>query len=152
MFTLRLPTPPVLLGFAPGRSNKTKPGTGPCPVRWMHSPSIELQATRTPRLLFRFSGVFLFRFADRQFLDVLFQLPPRFTRFEFAGGGPAPPSAAGPTLRVAPTLRIAAPYGQQRAVAVGWDQRSERRPTGIRTDTRTSERRPISTFFRWVYL
>jgi len=33
-------------------------------------------------LLLRFSGVFLLRFADRQFLALLFQLPPRFTRFE----------------------------------------------------------------------
>lgn len=40
------------------------------------------RATRKPRLLFRFVGLFLLRFADRQFLAVLFQLPPRFTRFE----------------------------------------------------------------------
>ncbi len=33
-------------------------------------------------LLFRFDGVLLFRFAERQFDAVLFQLPPRFTRFE----------------------------------------------------------------------
>jgi hypothetical protein len=32
--------------------------------------------------LFRLSGVFLLRFADRQFLALLFQLPPRFTRLE----------------------------------------------------------------------
>jgi hypothetical protein len=37
---------------------------------------------RKPRLLLRFSGVFLFRFADLQFAAVLFQLPPRFTQFE----------------------------------------------------------------------
>jgi len=48
----------------------------------MRSLSSELEATRNPRLLFRFSGVFLFRFADRQFLGLSFQLPPRFTRFE----------------------------------------------------------------------
>ena len=42
----------------------------------------ELKATRKPRLLFRFDGSFLLRFADRQFLAELFQLPPRFTRFE----------------------------------------------------------------------
>ena len=35
-----------------------------------------------PRLLFRFSGAFLLRFAGRQFLALLFQLPPRITRFE----------------------------------------------------------------------
>ncbi|QEH38393.1 hypothetical protein OJF2_69940 [Aquisphaera giovannonii] len=38
-------------------------------------------ATRKPRLLFRLSGVFLLRFAGRQFLGSLFQLPPRITRF-----------------------------------------------------------------------
>jgi len=32
-------------------------------------------------LLFRFDGVFLFRFADRQLRGLLFQLPPRITRF-----------------------------------------------------------------------
>jgi hypothetical protein len=40
-----------------------------------------LRATRKPRLLFRFDGSFLLRFADRQFGGVLFQLP-RFTRSE----------------------------------------------------------------------
>ena len=45
---------------------------------------------RKPRLLFRFDGEFLLRFAERQFSDELFQLPPRFTRFD-------PP--AGPRLR-----------------------------------------------------
>ena len=33
-------------------------------------------------MLFRFAGLLLFRFADRQFLALLFQLPPRNTRFE----------------------------------------------------------------------
>jgi len=39
---------------------------------------------RKPRLLFRLSGEFLFRFAERRFpLPTEFiQLPPRFTRFE----------------------------------------------------------------------
>lgn len=50
------------------------------------SPSSDLPsgaaATRKPRLLFRFDGVFLFRIADRQFLAEFLQLPPRFTRFE----------------------------------------------------------------------
>jgi hypothetical protein len=32
--------------------------------------------------LFRLDGSFLLRLADRQFLGVLFQLPPRKTRFE----------------------------------------------------------------------
>ncbi len=37
---------------------------------------------RAPRLLLRLSGVLLFRFAERQFFALLFQLPPRFTRSE----------------------------------------------------------------------
>ena len=37
---------------------------------------------RKPRLLFRFDGSLLLRFADRQFWALLFQLPPRLTRFE----------------------------------------------------------------------
>lgn|GEM_PF-2950497 len=37
-------------------------------------------AGRKPMLLFRLSGVFLLRFAERQFAASLFQLPPRFTR------------------------------------------------------------------------
>ena len=32
-------------------------------------------------LLFLFDGLLLFRFAERQFCALLFQLPPRFTRF-----------------------------------------------------------------------
>ena len=32
------------------------------------------------QFLLRFSGVFVLRFADRQFLPLLFQLPPRITR------------------------------------------------------------------------
>src|SRR4051812_11075593 len=36
-------------------------------------------ATRNPRLLFRFSGAFLFRFADRPLRGLLFQLLPRIT-------------------------------------------------------------------------
>jgi hypothetical protein len=37
---------------------------------------------RKPMLLFRLSGVLLLRLADRQFSALLFQLPPRITRFE----------------------------------------------------------------------
>jgi hypothetical protein len=33
-------------------------------------------------LLLRLPGVFLLRLAERQFLALLFQLPPRLTRFE----------------------------------------------------------------------
>ena len=51
-------------------------------VRRASTRRAELRARRKPRLLFRFGGSFLLRFADRQFLASLFQLPPRFTRFE----------------------------------------------------------------------
>lgn len=37
-------------------------------------------ANRNPLLLFRLSGVFLFRFEERQFLALLFHEPPRRTR------------------------------------------------------------------------
>jgi hypothetical protein len=38
------------------------------------------EARRKPRLLSRLSGSLLLRFDTRQFLALLFQLPPRFTR------------------------------------------------------------------------
>ena len=51
-----------------------------------HKPSslgpLEFRARRKPMLLLRFDGSFLLRFADWQFAASLFQLPPRFTRFE----------------------------------------------------------------------
>jgi len=37
---------------------------------------------RKPILSLRFSGLSLLRFAERQFCALLFQLPPRLTRFE----------------------------------------------------------------------
>ena len=40
------------------------------------------RTTRKPRLLLRLPGELLLRFATRQFVAVLFQLPPRFTRLE----------------------------------------------------------------------
>jgi len=39
-------------------------------------------------LLFLFVGLLLLRIADRQFLPLLFQLPPRITRFEPSGHHP----------------------------------------------------------------
>ena len=63
-------------------ANKRRRGTGKRPVQ---SSGIRrpdwARATRKPKLLFRLSGEFLLRFADRQFWPLLFQLPPRFTRF-----------------------------------------------------------------------
>lgn len=44
---------------------------------------------RKPRLLFSLPGELLLRFATRQLLALLFQLPPRFTRFE-PDAGPLP--------------------------------------------------------------
>jgi hypothetical protein len=38
--------------------------------------------SRKPKLLLRFDGELLLRFAERRFTASLFQLPPRFTRFE----------------------------------------------------------------------
>jgi hypothetical protein len=38
-------------------------------------------AGRKPMLLFRLAGLFLLRFAERQFWASLFQEPPRSTRF-----------------------------------------------------------------------
>ena len=42
----------------------------------------EFRASRKPLFSLRFDGSFLLRLADRQFAASLFQLPPRFTRFE----------------------------------------------------------------------
>ena len=53
------------------------------------SSSLTVLARRKPKLLFRLSGEFLLRFAERQFLALLFQLPPRLTRLE-PEPGPAP--------------------------------------------------------------
>ena len=39
------------------------------------------QQTRKPMLLLSLSGVFLFRYAERQFLGLLFQEPPRFSAY-----------------------------------------------------------------------
>ena len=40
------------------------------------------RASRKPRLSLRFCGALPLRFAARTFLALLFQLPPRITRFE----------------------------------------------------------------------
>ena len=43
---------------------------------------------RNPMLLFVLPGLLLLRFATRQLFALLFQLPPRFTRFEPDGRRP----------------------------------------------------------------
>ena len=57
--------------------------------RGIHLVPVGAAATRKPRLSFRFSGSFLLRFAARQFLASLFQLPPRITRPVACGRSPA---------------------------------------------------------------
>ena len=47
------------------------------------------RTNRRPMLLFLLSGLLLFRFEVRQFLALLFQLPPRFTRLESLGFRPS---------------------------------------------------------------
>ncbi len=74
----------------PGQTGKRTvpsgiPGHPPLAIQLFRP--LEFRATRKPLLLLlllllRFDGLFLFRFADRQFAASLFQLPPRFTRFE----------------------------------------------------------------------
>jgi len=63
-------------------------GKRPVPSGRESTPSAELRARRKPRFWFRFSGQFLLRYAERQFLASLFQLPPRITRFEPMGRSP----------------------------------------------------------------
>ena len=43
------------------------------------------RAQRNPMFLFRFSGSFLFRFAERRFLGSLLYAPPRSTRVQESG-------------------------------------------------------------------
>jgi hypothetical protein len=76
-----LPDPPGNTDSSPCRRWSAS-GTGSSPVRRTCSAFRRARETRKPRLLLRFPGSFLLRFADRQFLAGLFQLPPRFTRFE----------------------------------------------------------------------
>lgn len=52
-------------------------------IRWR-----ELRARRKPRLFLVLPGVFLLRFAERQFCAVFLQLPPRLTRLEPDGCRP----------------------------------------------------------------
>ena len=61
----------------------------PAPWRRRFRP-LSVRATRKPLLLFRLPVVFLFRFAARRFLGLLFQEPPRKTR---SGEGQAPAPA-----------------------------------------------------------
>jgi hypothetical protein len=51
-------------------------------IRELYLLAVSGLKTRKPRLLLRLSGELLLRFAERQLLALLFQLPPRLTRFE----------------------------------------------------------------------
>jgi len=59
------------------------------------TPATPDTTTRKPLLLFRLSGVFLLRLAERQFVGLLFHDPPRSTRRHF---GPAPQGPRGAKL------------------------------------------------------
>ena len=92
-----------------------RPGTGLRPVRRRCSIGRRARETRKPRLLFSFPGEFLLRFAERQFLALLFQLPPRFTRFE-------PPWDKAPRCFLTPAAGMNAfPPGPQRQAAAPRD-------------------------------
>ncbi len=73
---------PVETVFCPAQMDA---GAGQLPVQWMpsgYSLSWGDEASRNPLLLLRLSGVLLLRFDTRQFCELLFQEPPRNTRFE----------------------------------------------------------------------
>ena len=88
--TLRAGTPPVCPTKVRRRLSQVclppcgaRTGRRPVPAgREIHPMPAGAAATRKPMLLFRLSGVFLLRLAERQFVPSLFQEPPRFTRFE----------------------------------------------------------------------
>lgn len=55
---------------------------GPNPSKAFHTPSFRTRTTRNPKNWSRPSGSYLLRYADRQYLPSLNQLPPRSTRAE----------------------------------------------------------------------
>lgn len=64
-------------------THQTWTGYASCSHEYIMLASSELErARRKPLLLFVFDGVLLFRLATRQFVALLFQLPPRRTRLE----------------------------------------------------------------------
>lgn len=67
----------MVIMAGPGRSSCT-------PAASMNAAALAVSvlATRKPRLLFRFVGVFLLRLAERRFCGLLFHEPPRLTRLE----------------------------------------------------------------------
>jgi hypothetical protein len=79
--------PPLLSGK--GQTGTGNSGFGKNASPWTLSglavnPSIAKlgRRSRKPSSLLRLDGVSLFRYAERTFWPLLFQLPPRFTRFE----------------------------------------------------------------------
>jgi len=75
---------PATAGYGSGRMGQCRP------TLWhgqdARATSGVVLARRRPRFWLRLPGVFLLRFADRQFLALLFQLPPRLTRLPPEGG------------------------------------------------------------------
>jgi len=79
---LVLPTPGIALSALcpePHRNGAINLFRGSHPTLLL---SYGTKTRRKPTLLLRLPGVSLLRLADRQFLALLFQLPPRRTRFE----------------------------------------------------------------------
>ena len=61
-------------------SSLSRQGAGQTSVHQQVILHVSWRTTRNPLLLFSFDGLLLFRFETRQFLELLFQLPPRSTR------------------------------------------------------------------------
>jgi|GEM_PF-3672023 len=101
-----LPTPErptCLTGSAPVRETGHGQGRdGPIRRSGTGCGRLPVLRRRNPRLLFLWSGVFLLRLAHRTFLGLLFQPPPRITRF-------APPVAPGSPKKF---IRSAFPAGK----------------------------------------
>ena len=97
-------------------------GQAPCLSIIMYWVSWETR--RKPRLLFVFDGVLL-RFDTRQFLALLFQLPPRFTRLEPALYGSTP------TICRAKALQSALQAKASMAVCLMRADSSDRYPSSI---------------------
>ena len=83
-------------GTGPGLASNHAPSvrerqdSGPMPRLWHPrkcTPTAPTDTTRNPLLSFRLSGLFLLRFAERQFCGLLFQQPPRSRRRLY---GPVP--------------------------------------------------------------
>lgn len=75
-------SPGVVLQVSPRRIGGGAPPRPAAAIRLR----CQAASARKPRLLSRLSGELWFRYAERQFLALLIQDPPRFTRFAPPGG------------------------------------------------------------------